>query len=425
MKPLLPLALALATVIALGPAAAQAPTRSPVPEPRPQADVTAPTAPRLPARALQTAPARPAALSASLAPVDSAEAMAAAVVAPLAEDVAARAASALLPAPDTPATAPIEDLWLAGLVAARTAPTAAAAEAAITVAVHGAQAATPRPNSRPDSEGEIVLASASTSGPAAVAGLAVMALRADTVRPVPRPLVQGTQVASVVPASAATAVSRLAVARSPLPQRRSETARRHYLDNLQRAAAVRTQPAPPAVTGQATGQLCGVRGIEGQTLAPIAGRIQGCGVASPVRVSAVDGVRLSQGAIMDCDTARALHRWVREGVKPAVGRTGGGAVELRVAAHYVCRTMNHRRNAPISEHGRGRAIDISGIRLADGTMITVLSDWRDRTHGPILRQMHRAACGIFTTTLGPGSDGMHEDHFHYDTAQRRSRPICR
>lgn len=245
----------------------------------------------------------------------------------------------------------------------------------------------------------------------------------DMVRPAPRPV-------GVAPVAVATrapvAASRLAVLRSPLPERRSEPARQRFLQNLQRASAVRAQPVPPAITGQAAGNLCGVRGIEGQTLAPIARTAHGCGVANPVRVTAVDGVRLSTAAVMECDTARALHNWVRSGVKPAVGNHGGGVVELRVAAHYVCRTRNHRPGAPISEHGRGRAIDISAIRLANGEVFTVLRGWRDRTYGPMLKAMHRAACGTFRTTLGPGSDGMHEDHFHYDTAQRRmTTAICR
>ena len=41
-----------------------------------------------------------------------------------------------------------------------------------------------------------------------------------------------------------------------------------------------------------------------------------------------------------------------------------------------------------------------------------------------MRAAHRAACGIFGTTLGPGSDGYHEDHLHFDTVSRGS-PYCR
>jgi hypothetical protein len=33
--------------------------------------------------------------------------------------------------------------------------------------------------------------------------------------------------------------------------------------------------------------------------------------------------------------------------------------------------------------------------------------------------MRRSACARFTTVLGPGSDGYHENHFHVDLAQRR------
>ncbi len=183
---------------------------------------------------------------------------------------------------------------------------------------------------------------------------------------------------------------------------------------------------PGSVTGpRSSGRLCGVRGLEGEQIPPITSSVAGCGVEAPVRVTRVDGVDLSQGAILDCETAKALHTWVRRGVRPAVGRRGGGVSELRVAAHYVCRTRNHRPGARVSEHGRGRAIDISAIILADGSEMSVERDWHNSRHSRALRRMHRAACGTFGTTLGPGSDGMHEDHFHYDTARHRNGPYCR
>ena len=219
-----------------------------------------------------------------------------------------------------------------------------------------------------------------------------------------------------------SAVSALAVAASLRPHPRSDRAAQRF---LQRVAAPAPQPPRATTTGRPSGQLCGVPGIEGVAIPRITSRVAGCGVAEPVRVTSVDGVRLSQPAVVDCRTARALHRWVREGAKPAVGRTGGGIRELHVVAHYVCRTRNHRPGARVSEHGRGRAIDIAAIRLADGSEMNVLRHWRNHRHSAALRQMHRGACGIFGTTLGPGSDGMHEDHFHYDTAQHRGGPYCR
>jgi hypothetical protein len=165
------------------------------------------------------------------------------------------------------------------------------------------------------------------------------------------------------------------------------------------------------------GSVCGDPVIKGEEMTPITARVQGCGVADPVRVTSVAGVRLSQPATVDCDTARALKTWVERGVEPAYGR--GKVVELQVAGHYVCRTRNHRQGAKISEHGRGRAIDISGFTFSNGRSVSVKGNF-DRT----MRKAHKAACGIFTTTLGPGSDGMHEDHLHFDVAKRGST-YCR
>ena len=104
---------------------------------------------------------------------------------------------------------------------------------------------------------------------------------------------------------------------------------------------------------------------------------------------------------------------------------GGGLKELRVAAHYACRTRNNRKGGKISEHGKGRAIDISGFELADGRTITVLKGWRARRSSKAMRRMHQGACGPFGTVLGPESDRFHQDHFHFDTARYRSGSYCR
>ncbi|WP_208352154.1 extensin family protein [Pseudaestuariivita rosea] len=173
------------------------------------------------------------------------------------------------------------------------------------------------------------------------------------------------------------------------------------------------------------GSMCGIRGIEGTRIAPIISDTNGCGVANPVSITAVAGVQLSQAATMDCNTARALHTWVTEGAKPAVGRRGGGLDSLRVAAHYVCRTRNHQSGARISEHGRGKAIDISAFILNDGETITVQDGWSSPAYRRILRNMHSSACGPFGTVLGPESDRFHQNHFHFDTAEYRSGPYCR
>ncbi len=176
---------------------------------------------------------------------------------------------------------------------------------------------------------------------------------------------------------------------------------------------------------RARGAVCGDPSIQGEAIGFVPGRQSACGVKDGVRVRSVSGISLSQQAIMDCTTANALKQWVEKGMKPALGNTGGGVTQIRVAAHYACRTRNNQPGAKVSEHGKGRAIDISGFRLRDGSEITVLQGWDRRDTGPILRKMHQSACGIFGTVLGPESDRFHKDHFHFDTARYRSGSYCR
>ncbi len=200
---------------------------------------------------------------------------------------------------------------------------------------------------------------------------------------------------------------------------------------LPAAAEPATAPHPSgprlaavAASGRA-GPICGKRRIRGERLAPIPGRLQGCGISAPVRVFSVSGVALSPPAIMDCPTARALERWVRRGVRRTIGSLGGGIDGLRVIAGYSCRTRNNLPGARISEHGRGRAIDIAGFTLRNGEVLDVLTGWNDRRRGRLLKRLHRTACGPFGTVLGPDADRYHRNHLHLDTARHRGGSYCR
>lgn len=166
------------------------------------------------------------------------------------------------------------------------------------------------------------------------------------------------------------------------------------------------------------GAICGDPDIRGEVLAPIKGKSNGCGIADPVRVTSVNGIKLSTGATINCETAQALKSWVTNAVEPIYGR--GKVVELHVAASYACRPRNNQRGNRVSEHGRGNAIDIAGFTFANGKQVSVRQDFDKK-----MRQAHRKACGIFGTTLGPGSDGFHEDHLHFDVARHRNGPYCR
>lgn len=165
------------------------------------------------------------------------------------------------------------------------------------------------------------------------------------------------------------------------------------------------------------GAVCGVPSIKGQEISSIRSNIDGCGVPEAVAITSVSGVRLSQAATVDCSIAKALNSWVNDVAQPAFD---GKLVELRVAAHYACRSRNNIKGAKISEHGKGKAIDIAAFTLANGTALSVKEDYNK-----LLRRIYKAACPYFKTTLGPGSDGYHEDHFHFDTSARDSGAYCR
>jgi len=247
------------------------------------------------------------------------------------------------------------------------------------------------------------------------------------IRPTPRPTTTYSRRPATTPdlrPDVAIFIGPPGLARSLRPRPRPHNMRRLI-------ARARTAPADvtPARTGREVrgtrrGSVCGDRAIRGQAIARIRGR-GACGIPNPVKVTEIDGVILSSPATIDCNTAKALKRWIHSGAKPAVGRMGGGIKSLRVVASYACRTRNNQRGAKISEHAYGHAVDIAAINLKNGTSLTVLNGWRDRRQGPVLKRMHRAACGPFGTVLGPNANRYHQDHFHFDTARYRSGSYCR
>lgn len=172
------------------------------------------------------------------------------------------------------------------------------------------------------------------------------------------------------------------------------------------------------------GSVCGDIDIQGEPVGAVSGTLPGCGTQSAVRVRSISGVRLSTPSVMHCDLAKALNRWVSRDVEKAFGRRNK-VVSLRVAAHYACRTRNNRPGARISEHGKARAIDISGFTLEDGQTVTVLKGWQSRKTKKKLSKIWKAACGPFGTVLGPEADRYHKDHFHLDVARHRGGAYCR
>jgi hypothetical protein len=146
----------------------------------------------------------------------------------------------------------------------------------------------------------------------------------------------------------------------------------------------------------------------------------GCGAAGQIMISAIKlangkQVALRPAALVRCETAEAVADWVREELAPAT-EAYSGLARIDVAASYHCRSRNNVRGALLSEHGRANALDVRAIVMNDGRRFGV-----DLPETPIqlLSELRRSSCARFTTVLGPGSDGYHENHFHLDLAQRR------
>lgn len=229
---------------------------------------------------------------------------------------------------------------------------------------------------------------------------------ARSPRPVPRPAALLARIAALGAAASAP----VPVIAAPQAEPETDLAEVKPLSRTERRKKRRE-----AATME--GAVCGIPAIKGAPIAPITSETTGCGVAEPVRVTSIAGVRLSQAATVDCSIAQALNGWVEEVAQPAFD---GKLMELQVAAHYICRGRNNKKGGVISEHGKGRAIDISAFILSDGKVLTV-----SQNYNRLLRRIYKAGCGYFKTTLGPGSDGYHEDHFHFDTSARKGGAYCR
>lgn len=303
--------------------------------------------------------------------------------------------AALSPGPDAPgleAPAPVAPMSIA--------------EAAVVEALR-----TPPPPPRPAGPAPVSIADAAV----------IEALRTPPPPPRPAPTLE---LASPAPApvlsspavAAPVATLREAPGVSPQPRRRPSGLRPPVA-----IARVEAPARPPlAAAARDEGGLCGVRGLSGQRLPRITSTNQGCGIDEPVRITAVQGIALSPAATVNCDTARAFDRWVREAMVPAIGNRGGGVRQIAIGSHYACRGRNNQRGARLSEHARGNAIDVMGFQLADGESVMVESDFRRGRHRRAMQRMYEDACGIFRTTLGPGSDRFHENHFHFDLARHRN-----
>jgi hypothetical protein len=83
-----------------------------------------------------------------------------------------------------------------------------------------------------------------------------------------------------------------------------------------------------------------------------------------------------------------------------------------------------RKTAAVQRQGKGMS-DVS----ADPKAIPVTGgpereNVKNSAESAFLHRLHKGACGVFGTVLGPEANEAHRDHFHFDLATRRRSALC-
>jgi hypothetical protein len=147
--------------------------------------------------------------------------------------------------------------------------------------------------------------------------------------------------------------------------------------------------------------------------------VEGCGIESPVRLSSItvadgDVVSLPDRPLVACEFALTLADYVRLIVAPLGQAVLHGKVAgIETGPGYTCRTQDRIAGAKISAHGHGLAVDFMAITFADKRRILVERQ-ASADESSYFRAIRTAACGWFTTVLGPGSDAFHANNMHLD-----------
>jgi hypothetical protein len=183
-------------------------------------------------------------------------------------------------------------------------------------------------------------------------------------------------------------------------------------------------PAPPQPSA------CRQALTEEIAIAPSIPDIHGpgaCGGEDLVRLEAIvlpdkRRVSVSPPATLRCPMASAIADWIRTDIVPLAASLGSEPSALDILGSYECRGFNGVAGAPLSEHGHANALDVGGIKLANGQQIVLT----DRSVPRELREnVLHSVCARFMTVLGPDSDWYHEEHIHLDLMPRRNNyKIC-
>ncbi len=145
-----------------------------------------------------------------------------------------------------------------------------------------------------------------------------------------------------------------------------------------------------------------------------------CGGGDIVRIDAVllangKKIEIKPQPYLQCPMAEQLALWLRDDATPIAAAAGGVLQRLETYDDFDCRGRNRKMTGKVSEHGKANAIDLKGFTFEGGRYVHLTDMKADK---PLREAARKSTCARFTTVLGPGSDGYHEEHIHLDLAER-------
>lgn len=150
-----------------------------------------------------------------------------------------------------------------------------------------------------------------------------------------------------------------------------------------------------------------------------------CGIQDRVSLAGIGSASL-RPVETRCQTALRLAMWFEHGAKPAATQHFNQSIaEIRHSSSYNCRQIRtvNGNSGRISTHATADSIDISGVILADGRQLSLLSGWPSGdARAAFFRDLRNSACKWFPVTLGPDYNSLHADHFHL---QHTGWGLCR
>ncbi len=114
-----------------------------------------------------------------------------------------------------------------------------------------------------------------------------------------------------------------------------------------------------------------------------------------------------------------------EGVaKDTLSRDRKTSAIAHAAAAQQARHKKPVQTAELEKVAHATSDISSDPNAVPATAAVVGPDIRDSIEAKFLRRLHRGACGVFGTVLGPEANEAHRDHFHFDLAYRARNAYC-